>query len=53
MRRANRGTVIRKFVTVGVAVAAMTLSLVDLGGRASAASAPLLLTLGQSEAFAI
>ena len=43
----------RKIVTVGVAVAAMTLSLVGLGGAASATSAPLLLSLGQSQAFAI
>jgi len=45
--------VIRKLVTVGVAVAAMTLSLVGLDSAASAASAPLLLTLSQGQAFAI
>ena len=44
---------IRRLVTAGAAGAAMMLGLVGLGSVASAAPAPLLLTLSQGQAFAI
>ena len=44
---------IRKLTTVGVAVAAMAVALVGLGGVASATSTPVQLILGQGPAFAI
>jgi hypothetical protein len=43
----------RRLVTAGVAVAAMTLGLVGLGSVAVAASAPVVLTLSQGQAFTI